>query len=342
MSQNKALSVQQNPVPNTDLIPALKNSFYPGADDSSVMMVLEYCRAAGLDPMTKPVHIVPMWDKTIKAKRPVIMPGIGMYRIIADRSGKYAGQDDSEFGPDCQEWNMTYPQWCKVTVYKVTPVGRVPYSAKVFWKESYALADNQSDLPNAMWRKRPYGQLEKCAEAAALRKAFPEIGAQPTAEEMEGKTIDGMLVDPPSYSATPQPGRTRADEIMGKLVRSKTAPPVEAPAPGPGPIEAATVEMDEVGRELLRKTLREAPTGAEVDALLFDLQGMGCFSPAELDQFATLGSARIVELEFQHRIETTITQSALESLSKEIVSSKLPDEMKDSLLATARKRYKLL
>lgn len=38
-----------------------------------------------------------------------------------------------------------------------------------------------------MWAKRPYGQLAKCAEAQALRKAFPEVGSMPTAEEMAGK-----------------------------------------------------------------------------------------------------------------------------------------------------------
>ena len=39
---------------------ALKTSLYPGASDASVDLVLAYCRASGLDPMTKPVHIVPM------------------------------------------------------------------------------------------------------------------------------------------------------------------------------------------------------------------------------------------------------------------------------------------
>ena len=39
-----------------------------------------------------------------------------------------------------------------------------------------------------MWAKRPFGQLSKCAEAQALRKAFPDTtGSQPTAEEMEGR-----------------------------------------------------------------------------------------------------------------------------------------------------------
>ncbi|VTN18697.1 phage recombination protein Bet [Klebsiella pneumoniae] len=39
---------------------ALKNSIYPGAKDESVMMALDYCRARNLDPLLKPVHLVPM------------------------------------------------------------------------------------------------------------------------------------------------------------------------------------------------------------------------------------------------------------------------------------------
>lgn len=199
------------------IIAVLRDSLYPGATAESVGMVLDYCSAAGYDPMMKPVHIVPMWDKNAKTMRDTIMPGIGLYRIIADRSGKYAGQDDAEFGPDIEKWGMTFPQWCKVTVWKITHVGRVPYSAKVFWLESYANAGKDNDSPNAMWRKRPYGQLEKCAEAAALRKAFPEIGAQPTADEMIGKHDyeDSVVTVIEKSDAGPKP--SRASQIKATL-----------------------------------------------------------------------------------------------------------------------------
>ena len=63
----------------------------------------------------------------------------------------------------------------------------------------------KSIAPNAMWTKRPRGQLAKCAAAQALRSAFPEIAAQYTQDEMEGKTIndvmeeDGEVLEQPKY-----------------------------------------------------------------------------------------------------------------------------------------------
>lgn len=199
-------------IPNkTALIAALRDSLYPGAKDESIEMVLSYCQAGGYDPMTKPVHIVPMWDKNAKTMRDTVMPGIVLYRIIAERSGKYAGQDEAEFGPVMEHWGVQFPRWCKVTVWKITPVGRVAYSAKVFWLEAYAVASKDSDAPNTMWKKRPFGQLEKCAEAAALRKAFPEIGAQPTEDEMP----PAEFVDDP-VQAMPPP-KTRAAALKERL-----------------------------------------------------------------------------------------------------------------------------
>jgi len=183
-----------------DTYSALKNSIFPGAKDESIEMVLAYCKARKLDPLQKPVHIVPMWIVDAKTKegamRDIVMPGIALYRIQAQRSGQYAGQSDPDFGEDVTETlggvKITYPKWCKIIVKKQMPNGQiVEFAAKEYWKENYATQKKDTDAPNSMWKKRPYAQLAKCAEAQALRKAFPDIiDHTPTAEEMEGKHFD--------------------------------------------------------------------------------------------------------------------------------------------------------
>ncbi len=185
---------QTNKEIEASVLSALKSSLYTGAKDDSIQMVIEYCKACKLDPMQKPVHIVPMWDKNTKSMKDTIMPGIGLYRIQAARSNKYAGVREPEYGDTVNTTlggvSISYPEWCKVTVKKLVGNNIVEFTAKEYWLENYATARKDSTAPNAMWLKRPFGQLAKCAEAQALRKAFPEIiTQQPTAEEMEGKSF---------------------------------------------------------------------------------------------------------------------------------------------------------
>lgn len=180
------------------LATVLENSLYPGANPQSIAMVINYCQAASLDPMQKPVHIVPMWDSKSQRTRDVIMPGVGLYRTQAARTGQYAGVTEPEYGPDITETiggqQITFPAWCKVSVKRLLPNGAiVEFAATERWKENYAVkgGKDKSIAPNAMWTKRPYGQIAKCAEAQALRRAFPEMtGSQQTADEMEGREID--------------------------------------------------------------------------------------------------------------------------------------------------------
>ena len=185
-----------------ELLPVLRNSLYPGAADDSIRLVLGYCKAAGLDPMAKPVHIVPMWDKKSNSMRDVVMPGIDLYRVKAARTGQYVGCTEPEFGPDVTQSlggaEVTFPAWCKVTVRRMIGGTVAEFTAVERWVENYATARRDSAQPNSMWSKRPYGQLAKCAEAQALRKGFPEIGSGPTAEEMAGKAIDADSFAPAS------------------------------------------------------------------------------------------------------------------------------------------------
>ena len=211
----------------TELMKVLSSSLYPGAKPESIKLVIGYCRAGGFDPMQKPVHIVPMSVKTGNKKkgsdwdeyemRDVIMPGVGLYRTLAARTEEYAGMSDPEFGPtkiikfQVTEWvtgdndkrvkkivddEISYPEWCKVTVRRVVSGHIAEFSAKEYWLENYATGGKDTKAPNAMWRRRPFGQLAKCAEAQALRKGFPEAGAEPTADEMAGKSLDdGVVID---------------------------------------------------------------------------------------------------------------------------------------------------
>ena len=221
---NLAVSKQQASVPalainEEELISVLQSSVYPGAKIESIKLVIGACRASGKDPLKKPFHIVPMqvstgkkndkgWD--IKEWRDVIMPGINDYRTDASRTGQHAGTSEPEFGPDKNEIlngvSVTYPEWCRVTVKRLMPSGQiVEFSAVERWKENYATAGRDKDEPNAMWKRRPYAQLAKCAEAQALRKGFPEVGSQPTADEMEGKEIDMGAAEVVTEPKAPEP-----------------------------------------------------------------------------------------------------------------------------------------
>jgi len=178
---------------NTLLV--LKENLYKEAtSDKSIRMVVSYCKGRGIDPLLKAVHIVPMWNKNTQSMEDTIMPGIGLYRIIAARSGNYAGMSEPVYGEDVTEKlgsvSITYPKWCMVIVRKIIQGQIVDFPAKEYWKENYAQFKKADITPNSMWQKRPYGQLAKCAEAQALRKAFPEVGHDYTYEELDGKTFN--------------------------------------------------------------------------------------------------------------------------------------------------------
>lgn len=203
------------------LVEVLSGSLYPGAAHNSVVMVLAYCKAAQLDPMLKPVHIVPIYQKG-RGMVDTVMPGIGLYRIQAARTGQYAGISDPEFGPSITTKlagiEVTYPEWCRVTVKRQMSNGLVAeFTASERWMENYATSAKDTVAPNAMWKRRAFAQLAKCAEAQALRKAFPEVGSAPTADEMEGKSFEEAARDvSPQPPTQPEPEAPPAypDELL--------------------------------------------------------------------------------------------------------------------------------
>lgn len=204
---------------DTDTWNTLQNTIFPNAHPSSILMAIDYCRARKLDILKKPVHIVPMpyKDGNDWKSRDVVMPGINEVRTTAMRTGQYAGADKPEWGPTVEFLGRSVPESCTYTVYRFMHGQKVPWPATVYFEEACGTtSDYKTKVKklNAMWERRPRGQLEKCAEAAALRKAFPEeVGNEYVPEEMQ-MVAD---VDGSQQARTVEPGTNRTSAAAEAL-----------------------------------------------------------------------------------------------------------------------------
>ena len=258
MSDSKQIA---NAPDEAQTIQALQASLYNGARPDSIRLVLAYCKAQRLDPFTKPVHIVPMSVKEGDrwVMRDTLMPGIGLYRIRADRTGQYTGLSEPTYGPTItrsftaknkdgttRDFEVSFPEWCRVTVRKRIGNADTEWPATEYWLENYATVGRGSNAPNSMWEKRPFGQLFKCAESQALRRAFPDqVGAEPSFEERGYEVVEGTATEvvathaPQADPVVPQPrtAQTRSDAVLAKARRAKQ------------PDEPAIIDVDPVSTD---------------------------------------------------------------------------------------------
>lgn len=200
-----------------------ETKFASAQSSATVILALAYCKARNIDPMKGLIHIVPVWSKDQKKYVDTIWPGIGEIRTTAFRTGQYAGRAATVYGRDITQdlggVEMTFPEWAQITVKRMVSGVPVEFSGpRVYWIEAYSTAKHDTDAPNDMWRNRPRGQLEKCAEAAALRAAFPEeVGSDYCADEIRTYERGAVVID------SPEPARPK------KLSELSELPAIEGP-----------------------------------------------------------------------------------------------------------------
>lgn len=149
-------------------------------DDADLLLFLYVAKRTGLDPLTKQIYAVFRWDSRQSKEVMAIQAGIDGMRLVAQRTGAYAGQDDAHMLPEDE--STQFPTKATVTVYKIVNGARVGFTASARWAEYAPLKDGK---PEYMWAKMPYTMLAKCAEALALRKGFPnELSGVYAEEEM--------------------------------------------------------------------------------------------------------------------------------------------------------------
>jgi len=196
----------------------VRRTYAPSATNDEWQLFLNQATRKGLEP----------GDQLVFSKfkgRVAFITTIDGLRLIADRTGLYAGnlaatfegrQELSYYDDYAKKHvSMSVPVKATVTVLKIVQGEPRQFSASVYWDEYYP-----GDRRGHMYRKMPHRMLEKCAEAAALRKAFPaDMSGLYTKDEM-------MQSDFPTDNPVPQNVQIETGEIVDVKPR-----PVPQPVP---------------------------------------------------------------------------------------------------------------
>ena len=159
-----------------------------------VAKFLHTCQRTGLDPLARQIYCIGRFGRD--GIEWSIQTAIDGFRVTAERSKVYAGQDAAEWLTESGEWVPAFvralhgghPLAARVAVYRSDWDRDRPAVGIATWDE-YAQTKRNGDLTE-MWKQRGPGQLAKCAEALALRKAFPQdLSGVYTDDEGRGEVV---------------------------------------------------------------------------------------------------------------------------------------------------------
>lgn len=158
----------------------IQRMYFKGLTMDDIAVFGHVCKHVSLDPFLRQIYpVVRNVTQPDKSKKPVmsIQTGIDGYRAIAERTGKYSPGKEPLFKYDKDGRLFSATAY----VMKMTNDGK--------WHEVAAtaiLSEYRPAFQNDFWSTKPHIMISKCAEALALRKAFPaELSGVYTKEEMD-------------------------------------------------------------------------------------------------------------------------------------------------------------
>jgi phage recombination protein Bet len=177
MSNALAVLAARDVVTEKDL-EILKNSKFRDFTPDEMAYCARISNALALNPLLNQIHFVKRKNKDGTSSI-TAQTAIDGFRLAAHRTGAYAGSDEPRYEYKQGDQVQKKPQKATVTVYKMIQTQRCAFTGEARWDEFYNPIGGQ-------WDKMPHVMLSKCAEAQALRKAFPaELSNVYTPEEMD-------------------------------------------------------------------------------------------------------------------------------------------------------------
>lgn len=230
-----------------DQLDLIKRTIAVGASDDELALFSQICQRTGLDPFSRQIYCIKRGGSM------TTQISIDGARLLAERSGQYAGQLGPQWcGPD-GVWRDIWledqpPAAARVGVLRTD--WREPLWAVARW-ESYAQTTNQGQALG-LWAKMPDLMLAKCAESLALRRAFPaELSGLYTSEEM-------------SQADRPEP--VPAEHVAAKPRRMPVAAVVEHAEPTPVP-----TRLERMKRKFEAMRAEAEPLGLTLPQLAIDI-----------------------------------------------------------------------
>jgi phage recombination protein Bet len=184
---------------NQEEIQLVKSQIAPGASDGQLALFIQVCKQTGLNPFARQIYAVfrNEWVDGKNEKRMTIQTSIDGYRLLAQRSGEYAGQEGPWWYDDQKK------EWVDLWLEEYPPAAaKVGVMRKGFTQPIYAVASFKSYAARkkdgtlmTMWQKLPEVMIAKVSESLALRRAFPaELSGIYTDAEMEQADTSAQTV----------------------------------------------------------------------------------------------------------------------------------------------------